>query len=302
MTTAREKAKAMYQDDYQTTDVIADRLIAIIDKRIQEVAEPREKENQCQSQKQSSTSSSQSSSESPCSRLSLQTSGPTNTADDREPTEEQIESLRKASPIHYCGDDERSVLGQAALRYTIREALIAGHRIAREDQWSQSGSQLESSGTPSSDSLSPKSSTEQPTTKDATSSTDTPSHSLGRSSSQPSHGSQQTTPAKPSVAGSLDERAEALFAANPGWRPRSNDQSLSLQFHEGHWTWLSVNWFSVDPSPATANAHLLAALLPRAIEEWAWFRCTEAAPEFVYRSKTVVPRDLESAIRVLEGT
>lgn len=295
MTTAREKADGWCYDWTKadgslTRKKAAGDLIEIIQ---QVFAELREKKKEGCTQVGSSSPSLSG----PCSETSFD--GGQTKIDEWEPTEEQIESLRKASPIHYCGDDERSVLGQAALRYTIREALIAGHRIAREDQWSQSGSQLESSGTPSSDSLSPKSSTEQPTTKDATSSTDTPSHSLGRSSSQPSHGSQQTTPAKPSVAGSLDERAEALFAANPGWRPRSNDQSLSLQFHEGHWTWLSVNWFSVEP--ATANAHLLAALLPRAIEEWAWFRCTEAAPEFVYRSKTVVPRDIESAIRVLEG-
>jgi len=211
-------------------------------------------------------------------------------ADEWEPTEEQIESLRKASPIHYSGDDERSVLGQAALRYTIREALIAGHRIAKgECKCSNTSSAVSS---PPVSFSSATTSTEAERTAVAT---------------KPDAPTESGTPSPKSGASSMDERAEAIFAANPEWRPRSNDQSLSLQFHEGHWTWLSINWFSVDPSPATANAHLLAALLPRAIEKW-W-----SGSRHIESSSSVFgwkltrsfssgpPRDLESAINILEG-
>lgn len=273
MTTAREPITGMTK--MQLLDMIVEHSRSTA---MEVFAELREKKKEGCTQVGSSSPSLSG----PCSETSFD--GGQTKIDEWEPTEEQIESLRKASPIHYCGDDERSVLGQAALRYTIREALIAGHRIAREDQCSQSGLSQDSR---SSQSAQPSTTSVGNAASDTTTATAGTMHAL-------------QTPATEATTKSLDARAEALFAANPEWRPRSNDQALSLQFHEGRWTWLSVNFFTVDPCPATAQALLLAALLPKAIDKWT-ANGREVSTGIFVRCNGNPPRDLESAINILEG-
>jgi len=286
MTTARELAKAMYQDEYQPTDVIADRLIAIIDKRIQEVAELREKEREgCGSNSPAPLDRSVSSSaQAGSATLSLQSEG--GNADDWEPTEQQIMSVLAPAASNKLRHSEFYTEASQMRWDSVRAGMLAGHRIAKESQCSNTSSAVSS---PRVSFSSATTSTEAEHTAVAT---------------KPVAQTESGTPSPKSGASSLDERAEALFAKWPEWRPRSDDQSMSLQFHEGHWTWLSINWFSVDPSPATANAHLLAALLPKAIQKW-WRDSSKESLHPCYivlcESRDGPPSDLESAIRVLEG-
>lgn len=200
MTTARELAKAMYQDDYQTTDVIADRLIAIIDKRIQEVAELREKENQC-----SNTSSAVSS--------------------------------------------PRVSFSSATTSTEAERTAVATKPVA------------------------PTESTTHPTK---------------------------------SGAKSLDERAEALFAANPGIRPVRDGMSLRYHNDMGGWFWINTRG-DMRTLECYRNDALLSALLPRAIAKW-WSgsrHIESSSSVFGWKLTRAFsggpPRDLESAIRVLEG-
>jgi hypothetical protein len=116
------------------------------------------------------------------------------------------------------------------------------------------------------------------------------------------------TPSPKSGAKSLDERAEALFAANPEWRPRYGYQTLHLISGMDAWRWVDVpigmsRGFVLQPD---RNAHLLSALLPRAIEKW-WSgsrHIESSSSVFGWKLTRAFssgpPRDLESAINILE--
>jgi len=288
MTTAREKAEAFAAsylygtDDSDAITHAARQLLAIVDQRF---AELREKEKEgCGSNSPAPLDRSVSSSaQAGSATLSLQSEG--GNADDWVPTEDFVNEQARSHFGDYPGwkvHAVRELLKTGALN---QREYQAGRRIAREDQCSNTSSAVSS---PRVSFSSATTSTEAERTAVAT---------------KPVAPTESSTPSPKSGAKSLDERAEALFAANPEWRPRYGYQTLHLISGMDAWRWVDVpigmsRGFVLQPD---RNAHLLSALLPRAIEEWARFHCTEAAPEFVYRSKTVVPRDLESAIRVLEG-
>lgn len=79
---------------------------------------------------------------------------------------------------------------------------------------------------------------------------------------------------------------------------------LKMQRRNGEWQWCGTNHFGVCPSEATAHAHLLAALLPRAVNQWTWkHRSKEQFGPigwFQFPLHERPPHTLESAIAILE--
>jgi len=85
---------------------------------------------------------------------------------------------------------------------------------------------------------------------------------------------------------------------------------LRLTLRGGEWQWCADDHFGGCPSDSTARAHLLAALLPRAIEKWVGDSRAEQVSTFDsltpqhswhYINKSTIPRTLEQAVCVLEG-
>lgn len=183
-------------------------------------------------------------------------------ADEWEPTEEQAGDIAES---HAFG----------TVAHIVRAAMKEGHRIAREESCSNTSSAVSS---PRVSFSSATTSTEAERTAVAT---------------KPDAPTESGTPSPKSGASSLDERAEALFAANPGWRPGDD---WKLTFDGESWQWVehySGCPMAEYPLKSVVQPFLLSALLPRAIDKW-W-----DAYSLPYKNDP--PRDLESAIRVLEG-
>ncbi len=212
-------------------------------------------------------SSSQSDSPSGCSRKSAVQSSSPATAEAWVPTATQI------------GEIEMRYVGQPwSRRDAIRYAFIAGHRF-KEESCSQSGSQLESWSSENS-------------------SSGLPTSTAGNRAAPT-----ESASSSESVTRSIDARCEALFAKNEEWRPRSTISELRLI--NGIWFWWDKTNIREYVIPAVdTGTHLLAALLPRAIDKWNSNsnRGTWSPTQLLWwQSATHPPRDLESAVGVLEG-
>lgn len=265
MTTARGEAQAFALSTWHSATATgrAHKLIEIIDKRF---AELREKEKEGCTQVGSSSRSLSG----PCSETSFD--GGQIKIDDWEPTEEQAGDIAES---HAFG----------TVAHIVRAAMKEGRRIAREDQCSNTSSAVSS---PRVSFSSATTSTEAERTAVAT---------------KPVAPTESSTPSPKSGAKSLDERAEALFAANPEWRkPPSTDWQIKRMSKMWYWTYQQSSIRVDEP-----HLILLAALLPRAIERW-WCgsrHIESSSSVFGWKLTRAFssgpPRDLESAIRVLEG-
>jgi hypothetical protein len=273
MTTAIKLAEEMYAEDYAP----AGKLIAIIDERIQEVAELREKERECQTQQQTQSRPQSVSSESASS--SLQSSARASEASETEWRPNSTDVANALATVTNIGHPGSTY---SAHQY-IRAGLILGHRIAME--------KCKCSNTPCPEPSSPASS--GPVTT-----------SVEGADTRPDTPTESSTPSPKSGASSLDERAEALFAAHPEWRPVVGFRygvPVKIQLIRGLWAADGASAYSQE----IARNYVLAAILPRAIAKWEhkYYLVGDSRKSGVriYNALEHPPRDLESAISALEG-
>jgi hypothetical protein len=272
MTTALKLAEEMYAEDFAPAGTLAHKLIAIVDQRF---AELREKERGDHAGERTDLS-----------------------ADEWEPTHEMaIQAIHDLFPASYPHMAKEETAMHAR---TWTTGAIAGHRIAKgECKCSKELSPVSSPlhfGITSATAVATK---PEPSTLPASTTTSSTAPDLSKADD-----SNKTPP-----AASLDERAEALFAKRPEWRPKDAN-GFPLEYTiGGNWPAITGWIYRMSPrayySESNANPHLTAALLPRAIDKWEHkyylVRDSRKSGVRIYNALERCPRDLESAIRALEG-